>query len=303
MDYKRILRKRSLRIKLLHLLDFMPDEWMLRLQYRIKTGRKLNLANPQRFTEKLQWYKLYYRDALMAKCVDKLSVRDYVADQGFADILVSLLGAYDNAEDIDWDILPQQFVLKDTLGGGGNSVIICNDKSQADLADYRRRAAVWLDSYGGRHPGREWVYEGSRNRLLVENILPSNPQEGGLIDYKFFCFNGHCSYMYVIADRIPGVSGGLGIFSADFNQLPVCRADERPLERQVERPANYADLLQVAEKLAAPFPEVRVDLYDIDGHIYFGEMTFFDGSGYMPFNPDSFDIELGTAFVLPERNY
>ena len=305
MDYKKLIRSRQMRCRILQMLSFIPDAWMLRLQYYIKFHRKLNLENPTRFSEKLQWYKLYYRDKRMKQCVDKLAVRDYVREQGLEDILIPLVAHYDHAEDINWSSLPEQFVLKDTLGGGGNSVIICRAKSKANLEEYRKRAAEWLRAYHphAKNPGREWVYDAGQNRLMVEEMLPSNPETGGLLDYKFFCFSGRCEYLYVIADRIPGAGGGFGIFTRDFEQLPVERADERPLTRQVERPDNYEEMRTIAEKLAKPFPEARIDLYDVDGKIYFGEITFFDGSGYMKFQPDTFDAQLGGVFVLPERNH
>lgn len=128
MNYKKIIKSRETRIKLLSLLNFIPDKTMIKLQYYIKTGRRLNLKHPQRYTEKLQWYKLYYRDPLMQQCSDKYDVREYVKSKGLGHILNECYGVYERVEDIDFDSLPNQFVLKDTLGGGGNSVIICRKK-------------------------------------------------------------------------------------------------------------------------------------------------------------------------------
>ena len=131
-DYKKILKNRTLRLKILSFFSFIPDRLMVAVQYRIKTGKKLNLEHPKRYSEKLQWYKLFYRDALMGICVDKYEVRKYVAECGFENNLLPLIGIYDNADEVDFVKLPQKFVAKDTLGGGGNAVIICKDKTKID---------------------------------------------------------------------------------------------------------------------------------------------------------------------------
>lgn len=303
MDYKRIIKSRAVRVQIMRALSFVPDKTMIQLQYRIKMNRKPNLENPQRYTEKLQWYKLYYRDPLMAQCVDKYKVREYVAKQGYGNILNELYGVYDDPAKINFSALPTQFVLKDTLGGGGNSVIICKDKSTLDIPSAVATMKRWLAPMQGKHPGREWVYDKGENRIVVERYIPSDPETGGLIDYKFFCFNGKVAYVYGIADRKVGQKAGLGIFTPEFELLPYTRLDEKPLERTLCKPDNYADLLFCAEKLAEPFPHARIDLYDQNGRILFGEITFFDGSGYMKFGPDEFDFMMGKVFELPEKNH
>lgn len=301
MDYKKIIKSREVRIQIMRLLSFVPDKQMLRVQYRIKTGRKLNLKNPQRYTEKLQWYKLYYRDPLMAQCVDKYEVRNYVKQAGQGDILNEIYGVFDSPAQIDWAALPTQFVAKDTLGGGGNGVLICTDKTTFDKKLFFQRAAEWVKPAKGKNPGREWVYDNRPHRILIERYIPSNAQLGGLIDYKFFCFQGKAKYLYVIADREVGKGAELGIFMPKFEQLPYERADERPLKRAIAKPENFLKMMHCAEKLAAPFPHARIDLYDQNEKIIFGEITFFDGSGYMTFRPDEFDFIMGKNFVLPEK--
>lgn len=298
MDYKRIIKSRSLRLKILECFSFVPDELMVKIQYRIKTGRKLHLKKPERFTEKLQWYKLYYRNPLMPSCVDKWEVREYVRRKGFGYILNESYGVYESVEEIDWGRLPRQFVLKDTLGGGGNSVILCNDLNSFDRENAKKQVQEWLD-IGVRKidPGREWVYCNQKHRVIMEKYIPSG-FAGGLVDYKFFCFDGRAEYLYVIADRRVGEKAGFGIFDRSYRQLDVIRADEKPLERRVEKPDNFEEMMEIAEHLAEGFPEVRVDFYDEEGKIIFGEMTFFDGSGYMRFRPDEFDFVLGKAFDL-----
>lgn len=301
IDYKKIIKSRKTRLAILRFLSFVPDSWMVRFQYRVKTGRKLNLKNPQRFTEKLQWYKLYYRDPLMVRCADKADVRDYVASCGLADILVPLIGVYERVEDIDFDALPQQFVIKNTLGGGGNSVLIVTDKASFDWVATKPRLQAWLDADSRRKDaGREWpYYSGKQPRIIIEEYLPSDPAEGGLIDYKFVCFAGKTDYLYAVADRTLGNGAGFGFYDRQFHELDYTRSDERKLERKLTKPENFEKMLRAAETLSRPFPQARLDLYNIDGAVYFGEITFFDGSGYMNYDPDEFDYLLGEEFRLP----
>ena len=303
MDYKKIIKSRKFRIKIMQFLSFIPDEIMVRLQYRIKTGRKLNLKNPQRFTEKLQYYKLYYRDPLMAQCADKYEVRKYVESCGLGCILNELYGIFDDPDEIDFDALPDSFVMKDTLGGGGNSVIIVKNKSDIDEGQIRKQLREWVNQpVNCKHPGRGWVYEGRPHRIIIEKYIEEDLDKGGLIDYKFFCEKNKAKYLYVITDRKVGGKASFGISDAEFNRLNVVRIDENALEREINKPQNYARLKVVAEKLSKPFPEVRIDLYNVNQKIVFGEITFFDGSGYMSFCPDSFDYEIGKQFTLPGRN-
>lgn len=298
IDYKKIIKSRRIRLAILNCLAFIPDKWMVLLQYRIKLGFFPNLKKPQRFTEKLQCYKLFYRDPIMKQCVDKYDVRQYIESLGLSSILNECYGLYEEAEEVNFEKLPNQFVLKDTLGGGGNSVIICKDKSKSDLDKYRSIMHRWVKSFTGKNFGREWVYEGRKHRIIAEKFIDSSPENGGLIDYKFFCFNGKFKYMYVIADRLVGEKAGIGIYDEKFNRLNVARCDENPLNRIIDKPKNFDELVKTAELIAARFPEARVDLYNQEGKILFGEITFFDGSGYMKFSPDSFDLEFGKLFSI-----
>ena len=300
MNYKKIIRSRKARLMILKCLSFIPDKPMLYLQYRIKMGRKLNLKNPQRYSEKLQWYKLYHKDALMIQCVDKYDVRAYVEGKGLGHILNECYGVFDRVEDIDFDALPEQFVLKDTLGAGGNSVIVVTSKAEMDLASVKARLNKWVnESHRIRSGGREWpYYSGKKHRILIERYIPSDEAAGGLIDYKFFCFDGKVEYAYGITDRAIGRDAAFGIFDKDFNLLPYRRTDERPLERTLEKPQNYEMMAEAAQTLAKEFPHARVDFYNQDNALIFGEITFFDSSGYVAFGPDEFDFILGEKFIL-----
>lgn len=299
MDYKKIIRSRKIRVKILNLLDFIPDKLMIKIQYRIKTGRKLNLKNPKRYTEKIQWYKVNHRDPLMAQCVDKYEVRDYVRKCGLENILNECYGVYECIDDIDLEKLPNSFVAKDTLGGGGNSVIIVHDKEKIDKQKFFKEMQGWLDfPYSKKNAGREWVYDGRKHRIIIEKYIDSDKDTGGLIDYKFLCFNGKPELIFVMADRVNGKEAGCGLYDVDFRRLPYTESDEPPLSREIEKPSNYEEMKAIAEKLSKNFLCARIDLYNEKNKILFGEITFYDGSGYMCFDPDTFDFELGNKFIL-----
>ena len=236
----------------------------------------------------------------MIHCVDKFDVREYVNSKGLEDILIPCYGVFSSPNEIDWDALPNQFVMKDTLGGGGNSVIIVKDKKNEDIEELKRRGAEWTSIKAHvRDAGREWpYYSGKNHRIIIEKYIDSNENKGGLIDYKFFCFDGNVAYMYVIAERKLGNGAEIGIYDTSFNQLDVSRLDEKTLNRFIEKPSNFEKLKSVAERLSGKFPEARIDLYDCYGEILFGEITFYDGSGYMKYNPDEFDFKLGDRFEL-----
>ncbi len=300
MDYKKILKSRALRLKILNCLSFVPDKIMVKIQYRIKTGRKLNLKSPKRYTEKLQWYKLFYRNALMPRCVDKYDVRQYIKEKGLEDTLINCLGVFERVEDINWDSLPNSFVLKDTLGGGGSSVIIVKDKKLANRGEIIKTLSEWISSPSNvRNGGREWVYySGKKHRIIIEEYINADDSPGGLIDYKFFCYEGKPKWIYVIADRKMGISAGLAIYDSNFKRLKAQRNDEQPLKRKIDKPINFERMKEIASILSSDFPHARIDLYNHNGKILFGEITFFDGSGYMTFSPDSFDFEMGKEFIL-----
>ena len=301
MNYKKIIKSQQLRFGILKALSFVPDAWMLRLQYWVKMGRWLDLKNPKRFTEKLQWYKLYWRDPVMGICVDKYRVREYVESKGLGHILNKLYGVYDDVSEIDFDALPRQFVIKTTDGGGGQNVFICKDKSKVDWTESSKEIATWKDRKE-INAGREWAYtQMPKSRYIVEQYIDAGDNIGGLIDYKFFCFNGEVECLYIIADRDLGTDCGLGIFRKSFEKIDAVRTDEIPLRSEMSKPQNFSEMVDLAEMLAKDFPHVRIDMYNVNGKIIFGEFTFYDGSGYQVYSPDSFDFTLGDQFLLPEK--
>lgn len=297
MNYKKIIKSQQLRFTILRFLAWVPDSIMIRLQYRIRMGAWPDFKHPKRFNEKIQLYKLKYRNPVMHQCVDKYEVRKYVEGKGLGYILNELYGVYDSPKDIDFDTLPDRFVMKTTTGSGGQNVIIVKNKSTCDFAELRRKLSLWNGANNlGAFAGREWAYKNLKPRIVVEKYLDSQ-SERYLLDYKFFCFNGEPKYLYVISDRKFGEFAYLSIYDIHFNKLSIYRDGERRAENAEPKPKNYEQMVEVARKLSGDFPEVRVDLYNIDGQIFFGELTFYDGSGYLKWEPDDFDFELGSYFT------
>lgn len=300
LDYKRIIRNKNTRMKILKLLDFVPDKIMIKIQYRISTGKRLNLANPQRFTEKLQWYKLYYRNPLMTQCADKYAVRDYIKGKGYEKILVPLYGVYESSDEIDFNKLPNKFVIKTTNGSHTN--IICEDKQKLDVKEAKETIDKWLNTWEGK-VGREWAYYNINSKIICEKYLEKDIN-GDLADYKFFCFNGKVKYMLLCKNRFSENGMKLGFFNDKFNFIDIgverySLKDKNNNRINVEKPVNFYEMKEIAEKLSEDFPHVRVDLYNLNGKIYFGELTFYDASGYIDYG--EFDIMLGNMFNLPER--
>ncbi len=298
MNYKSIFKTRKIRSKVLSLLRFIPDKPMLKLQYRIKLNRSLDLKNPKRFTEKLQWYKLYYRDPVMKQCVNKYTVRDYVKKKGLESILVPLIAHYDKAEDVDWDNLPGSFVIKTQHGGGGLSVIVVPDKSKFSLDDVLTKLAFNGDEVGERGGGREWAYWHCKKGIVVEQLLiNSRNPEAGVNDYKIFCYGGKPEYIIVDVDRYIGHKRNF--YDTEWNDLHIT-SDCPAADREIEKPENLDEMLNIASVLSEDFPYVRVDLYNVDGKIYFGELTFYPWSGYVQYTPDEADFLFGKNFSLNE---
>lgn len=296
--YKKLFKSKKLRFRILAALRFIPDKPMLKIQYRIKCGRKLNLKNPQRYSEKLQWYKLYYRDPVMQCCADKYLVRGYVESKGLSHILNELYAVYEYPEDIRIDVLPERFVLK--LSNGSSTNLMVADKNSLDMDAVRK---MFHDFYAesGSSAGREWVYRSDRKPVIVAERYLEDPsqKDGTLCDYKILCFGGKPRYVVFDVDRF--TDHRRNIYDLEWNDLRVgsdCPCTDGP----IPRPPRLEEMIEIARVLSADFPAVRVDLYEIDDRIFFGEMTFFPWSGYVIYNPDSFDYQLGAHFDLPSKN-
>ncbi|MBR0351145.1 MAG: carbonic anhydrase [Clostridia bacterium] len=293
--YKKIIRNQKLRLKILHLLRFIPDKPMLKIQYSIKTGKKLNLKEPKKFTEKIQWYKLNYKNPILPTCVDKYEVREYVKNKKLGNILNELYGVFDKPEDINIDKLPDKFVLKTTNGGGGLNVFICKDKSKFDFEKVKKELSK-AQKNKLISSGREWPYKKIQPRIIAERFIEHSSNEESLTDYKFYCFNGLPQYLLLINGRESKKKKS--IYDIDFNLLKY-KYDDYDRINDVRKPDNYNEMVKIAAELSKDFPFVRVDLYNTNGKIIFGELTFYPASGYLEkISPDGFDLELGEKFYL-----
>ena len=298
-EYKKVIKSAKVRRGILNCLCILPDNIMLPLQYRIKLRRKLNLKNPKRFTEKLQWYKVNYRNPMMHQCVDKYLVRDYIKKKGLERILIPLIGKYNSIDQVDFNLLPRQFVIKTTHGGGGLNVVVCYDKEKLDMVEIKEKLQCEPSPVKKNTMGREWAYYGLQPGIVVEELLINreNPA-AGINDYKILCYGGHAEYIVVDVDRYIGHKRNF--YDREWNNLQVT-SDCPASDRGIQKPDNFDEMISIAEKLSEDFPFVRVDLYDVDGKIYFGELTFYPWSGYVQYEPDEADFWFGESFEL--KNY
>lgn len=266
------------------------------MQYWIKFNRTLNIKSPNRFTEKLQHYKINYRNPDMCNCVDKYLVRGFVKSRGCEQYLNELYGIYDKADDINFAVLPEKFVIKTTDGGGGENILICRDKFTLDIPNVIKTVNNWRDKDVSSMT-YEWAYIGAKSsRIIVERYLedPKN-MDLSIDDYKFFCFEGKVEFLVVDIDRYSGHKRNF--YTKNWKLLDVS-SDCPKADREVPQPEGLAEMIIVAEKLSSGFPFVRVDLYNIQNTVLFGEMTFYPWSGYVQFDPDKFDFELGNYFKI-----
>ena len=234
----------------------------------------------------------------MHQCVDKYSVREFVKSKGLEHTLVELYGKYSSVEEIDVSQLPDKFVMKTTNGGGGNNVVLCSDKSKFDINSVREQ--LHSTKIKSRTAGREWAYYGLEPGIIVEELLINkhNP-EAGVNDYKIFCYNGVPEYIIVDTDRYIGHKRNF--YDTKWNNLNIT-SDCPSTDSTIPKPEALDDMLKIAAKLSEDFPFVRVDLYNQDEKIYFGELTFYPWSGYVQFEPDSVDYILGEKFILPKTS-
>ena len=292
--YKKIFKSKNLRFRILSALRFVPDKPMLRLQYRIKCGRPLNLKDPKRYTEKIQWYKLFYRDPVMQQCADKYQVRKYVEEHGLGHILNELYDVFETPEDIRLDHLPEQFVLKLSNGSGTN--LLCRNKSELNLPEVQQKFRDYLVQ-SGSSAGREWVYKSDSKVIVAEKLLEDPLRPGqDLRDYKILCFNGQPEYIICVDGRYTDHYCHV-VYDPQWNKQDVV-IGQSSNSADYQKPDTLEEMLEIARTLSKDFPAVRIDLYDIGGQILFGEMTYFPWSGYMHFQPDEFDFVLGEKFTL-----
>lgn len=296
------------------------DERYVKAAYRAKLHKKLDLNNPQTYNEKLQWLKVYYRKSIMTTMVDKYEVKKYIADLIGEEYIIPTLGVWDRVEDIDWDSLPNQFVLKCTHDSGG--LVVCKDKSKLDKnkAQMRLSKSLKRNYY---YQNREWPYKDVKPRIIAEQYLGVNDNsihlevdnavdtqtlqaKFGLLDYKFMCFNGIVKALFLDIGVIGNSIGHAenyyrNIYDREWNEMPFKETrDFYPTP--IRKPKYYEEMIALAEKLSKDMPHLRVDLYYVNDRIYVGELTFFHGSGLSNyFEPEEWNYTLGSWIELPEK--
>lgn len=289
--------RKSIMAKIIMYFSFLfPDEIFLKLLYRFKMGRKLDLVHPKRFTEKLQWLKLNDRNPLYTELVDKEKVKHHIAHKIGEDYIIPTLGSWNKFEDIDFNKLPNQFVLKTTNGGGGSGVVICRDKIQLDFVKAKRilNRSLKQNLYKKL---REWPYKYVNHRIIAEKYMQDD--SGELRDYKFFCFNGEPKLLLVASNRF--TDHNFNYFDMDFNVLPITSAVGKRSKDVLMKPKCFENMKEIAKRLSNGIPHVRVDLYSCNNQVFFGEMTFFDSSGYDNFSSDQWDLNIGNWIKLPAK--
>ncbi len=271
------------------LLPHMTDEEYLKHKWKSMMRTELDLENPISFNEKLQWLKLHDRNPAYTRMVDKCAVKEYVADKIGEQYIIPTLGIWDDPDKIDFDALPDQFVLK-CNHNSGLGMCVCQDKSILDILKVKRGLRKGLKQKYYLY-GREWPYKNVPPRILAEQYL-ANTSGLELPDYKFMCFHGKVRCIFTCTDRFSAAGLKVTIFDTDWKKMPFGR--KRPNSSQpIPKPVHFEQMLVLAEILSDGIPFVRVDFYEVDQKIYFGELTFYPGSGFEEFSPPEWDNKLG----------
>lgn len=277
------------------LFNLIPDEIYLKLKYRIKMKKKLNLQKPETYNEKIQWLKLYDRKPEYTKLVDKYEVKKIVSEKIGEEYVIPLLGVYNSFDEIDFEKLPNQFVIKCTHDCGG--IVICKDKKMFNKDEAKRFINKHLKTnYYYMH--REWPYKNVIPRIIIEKYIvdESNVE---LKDYKFFCFNGEPKMLFIAVDRPYDTK--FNFYDMNFKKLPFMQ-HYKNFDRVAEKPKGFEKMIELARVLSKDIPHIRVDFYNVNGQVYFGELTLYHFSGFEKFEPEEYDKFLGDEIKLPITN-
>ncbi len=275
----------------------LTDEEYIKRMFKARMGYYPDLSAPQTFNEKLQWLKLYDHNPIYIQMVDKIEAKKVASEVIGEQHIIPTLGVWDHFEDIDFNALPKEFVLKCSHDSGG--IVICKDRDHLDYQMAKKKINKSL-SYNFYWQGREWPYKNVKPRVLAETYI-SDSKTNEIKDYKFMCFNGVVKCCFVCSERFSADGLRVTFFDRDWNIMPFTRHYPKS-EKELPKPNNYEQMIIMAEKMSKGIPFVRVDLYDANGTIYFGEYTFYPGSGYEEFEPDKWDEIMGQWLVLPEKN-
>ena len=270
--------------------------------YYLSVGKKLNVRNPQTFTEKMQWLKLYDHKSLYHKLVDKAEVKEYVKNIIGNEYIIPTLGVWEAFDEIDFDSLPDKFVLKSTNGGGSNGVVVCKDKASFDKINAKALLERSM-SYDIYKKMGEWVYKGIQPRIIAEELLEL-PDESSINDYKIWCFNGEPKVLFYASERFNEEKHPpyFDYYDMDLNKLPVRSKGHMSSKTQLKRFPEFEIMKELAKKLSIGYPYIRVDFYCVNSRVYFGELTFYHDAGLVPFEPEEWNVRFGNMIVLPTNN-
>lgn len=284
-------------IRGMYFKKFCSEKQLIEKRFKTHLKREVNLEEPKKYNDKLQWLKLYWYDPLATKCADKYEVRSIVKDRIGEKYLNEIYGVYESVDDIDIDSLPETFVLKSTHGSG--DIIICQDKNRVNWNRKFRIMRKWLKQNLYWTTG-EWVYKDIRPRIICEKYIE---QENGskLRDYRVFCFNGKPQIITVDINITKKSETKRNIYDLNWNLLDAEISYPRELSYSIEKPKNLNKMLDLSRKLSNGFPHSRIDFYEVYGKVIFGEITFFHQSGLGKFSPSEFEVEMGEWLNLPKR--
>lgn len=277
------------------LFNWMPDNWYLKMIYRLNIGKKLDLKNPKTFNEKLQWLKIHDRNPVYTKMVDKYEAKKYISDIIGSEYVIPLLGVWDRFDEIDFESLPNSFVLKCTHDSGG--VVIVEDKSKLNIKEAKKKIEGSL-SRNYYWMSREWPYKNVKPRIIAEKFMTDDSRKE-LKDYKFLCFDGKVRSVFTCTERFTSSGLKVTFFDTNWDVMPFERHYPKS-KMNIKKPLNFDEMIIFAEKLSKNIPFVRVDFYEVKGHIYVGELTFYPGGGLEEFSPPEWDVKLGEWIRLPE---
>lgn len=275
-------------------MRIIPDRAYIQMYYFAHFKKFCNLKNPKTYNEKLNWLKLHDKNPIYTRIVDKFEAKEYVKDIIGDQYIIPTLGVWDNFDDIDFDELPQQFVLKCTHDSEGLVIVKDKDKLDKEMAKNKIESALKQNFF---YIGREWPYKNVKPRIIAEKYMEDHI-DGELRDYKFFCFDGEPKAMFVASDRASD-NVKFDYFDLNFNHLDI-KQKYPHAEQPLRKPVTFEKMIELSKVLSKGFPHVRVDFYEVDGQLYFGELTFYHFSGFMPFEPNKWDKIFGDWIKLPQ---
>lgn len=269
-------------------------------EFEIINKRKVNLNNPERFSDKIVWYKLFYKNKDFEKYVCKAKFKDFVRQTVGEGYTAKLYGAWDSVDKIDWNSLPKTFVLKSNCSSFGNNILFIEDKEKEDFEQLKEKMRSWLDFRNTAINSFSRAYYSVKPKIMAEELLGEIRKQP--VDYKIFCFNGVPTYFYSAFEHFDnGIaqSSKIAFYDMNWNMLPVIYKKSQCIP--VDKPKHFEEMKEIAAKLSKNIPFVRVDFYDTDDRLLIGEMTFYSGDMANKFTPDAFDFEMGKKFVLPKK--